>query len=287
MLPDALRAMDQPSIDGVNTYAVSSALRRGGLTVALSGLGGDELFGGYSTFRRSAWLRAGPASLRQAAAEVLARIDPRLDRRERWTALGRWEPAGHPLPALRAVFSPATVARLTGGPPPSLALTEERLAVAASHDPLRQVSVLELSTYVPNTLLRDTDAMSMAHSLEIRVPYLDHQFVEWALRIPAPALGRPGSKALLQTVWQRLVPSVPPPIVKQGFVLPLATWLRGTPALQRQVDDAFREPDGWRQLGIVPDEALGVWRQFLAGRRGWAQPWALFVLRRWMETHAT
>ena len=286
LLPDALRAMDQPTIDGVNTYAVSRALRAGGLTVALSGLGGDELFGGYSTFRRSLWCQQVPAPLRRAAAAALTAADPRLDRRERWPLLGDWAAVGHPLPALRCVFSPAAAARVTERSSRALpTIPRDLLAASAGYDPTTQVSLLELSSYLPNTLLRDTDMMSMAHGLEIRVPYLDHRFVEWVLQIPGPVKTGKVPKALLRAVLRRVVPSVTPLAVKQGFVVPLAAWLRRAPALRGEVEAVVQDADGWRRLGLAPAGVRQVWREFLAGRRGWAQPWALVVLRRWMETY--
>lgn len=293
-LPEALRAMDQPTINGLNTYAVARAVHEAGLTVVLSGLGGDELFAGYPTFRRSRWCQAVPAGVRRLLAALAAGADPREDRRERWRLLGAWErDLGHPLLGLRMVFGPQGIARLLGSGQDSLdglwgafAPVARRLVqTTAGYDAVTRVSALELRLYMVNMLLRDTDGMSMAHSVEARVPYLDHPFVEWALTVPGRAKVGHGPKPLLAAALRRLLPSVAIPAVKRGFVVPLARWLREPGPLQTQVEASFHETAGWARIGLRPEAAGAVWRAFERGRCGWAQPWALVVLRWWVEAY--
>lgn len=291
-LPQALKAMDQPTIDGLNTYAVAQAVRRAGLTVALSGLGGDELFAGYATFPQSLRLERLARPFRRFLTMLAAGIDPRWDRRQRWGLLGDWErQLGHPIVGVRMVYSPQVTARLLGLPldtGPAIwgafaPVLEEMVAALVDHDPVTRVSVFELQGYMANMLLRDTDVMSMAHSIEVRVPFLDHPFVEWALGVPGHLkIGTP-PKPLLAAALRRIAPSVEIPSAKHGFVVPLATWLKQAGPLRAEVDSTFRDHEGFDQIGIAPEAGTEVWQRFLRGHCGWAPPWAIYVLRQWVE----
>ncbi len=185
LLPRALSAQDQPTVDGVNTFVVSRAARDAGLTVALSGLGGDELFGGYPSFRDV------PRALRWRS--LLGGLGPLLGR-----AAEGFFPPFHRQPAKiadllqappeladmyaarRRLFSPFQCAKLYPGFAPSPRSSFGIDSHAADLHPLDRVSLLEQTFYMRNQLLRDSDSMSMACSLEIRVPFLDADFVETA-----------------------------------------------------------------------------------------------------------
>lgn len=234
-------AMDQPSVDGINTWFVSKACREMGLKVALSGLGGDELLAGYSTFRSVPRMfhRAGPLTrvpgAARAARMLIRAFAPRLARRNP-KALGVLDHAGTWAGAYllrRAVLLPF---ELDGVMDPAMAregLAEldllGLLADSVRPDPDSdngRVCALETSNYMRNQLLRDTDWASMAHSIEIRVPLVDFALLEAIA--PRIASLKPGEgKILLANA-----PAIPVPadIVarpKTGFGIPVGDWLRG------------------------------------------------------------
>ncbi|HUS10210.1 MAG TPA: asparagine synthase-related protein, partial [Pyrinomonadaceae bacterium] len=200
-LSEAVGALDLPTIDGINTYFVSASAREAGLKVALSGLGGDEVFGGYNSFRRTPryqrLARVGnrvPAGLRSAMAAAMSDVGGRFipgDAARKVAALWK-NPASLPDPYYfgRLLFTPHQVSGLmNGGTPPGTEsgwrdwFTQSALQ-ARQLDSFAAVSCLEAESYLVNTLLRDTDSMSMAHSLEVRVPFLDHKLVEFVTHLP-------------------------------------------------------------------------------------------------------
>lgn len=278
----ALNAMDQPTIDGVNTYIISSMARDAGIPVVLSGLGGDELFGGYDSFRsipRLEWARQLPRPVRQLAA---AAVRWRMGNTDRGDKLNRWlrgEPPDDAYELTRELFSPGKVNELT--------VFEEPLAPARTPSPRtldtnNRVSLHELGSYMRNTLLRDGDVMSMAHSVELRVPFVDHQLVEAVAMIPGRDKQKGlGPKPLLAAAVKDLVPEEILRRPKAGFVLPFAEWLRHD--LREEVRDRLN--GGNHSLAPVLDEreVLGVWQRFLEGKTSWSRPWALYVLMRWHE----
>lgn len=277
----AFAAMDQPTFDGLNTFIVSRAAADAGLKVALSGLGADELFDGYGYASRIATLeraRRLPQPLARVAGKA-AGFGLATGNREKMAAWLGGNDGGSAYELLRRVFLAEDVRRLTAD--------QERMkrcgesSVIGGQGSLSRVSALDLALYTNNVLLRDTDAMSMAHSLEVRVPYLDHELVEWVLALPDATKAGSG-KALLAEATRDLLP---PEILarrKQGFALPLADWMRGE--LRAEVDAALRHPPD-ALAGLLDARAVaGVWGQFLADGRRWTRPWALFALCRWAQT---
>jgi asparagine synthase (glutamine-hydrolysing) len=297
-LPRVLEAVDQPTVDGFNTYLVSRAARQAGLTVALSGTGGDELFGGYASFtdvpRAVRWgrllRRAGPVRglLRRAlgwmngrgsakAAELLARqaspVTLYLLRRELF------------LPAERRQLLrlPADSDPVTGLPRSAVdALTE----VTAGLEGFNLVSALEIHGYLRNMLLRDADVFSMAHGLEVRVPLLDHKLVEMVAALPGAAKAANGRvKPLLADAAGPRLPEVVRNLPKRGFTFPWDAWLRG--AFRDRAATALGDHDVWRAAGLQPTGVADTWRRFERRDRRVSplQVLALLILHDFVQRH--
>lgn len=279
-LPRIVADFDQPSVDGVNTWVISRAVRQAGLTVALSGLGGDEVFAGYSTFHRIPQMvqagrlaRGVPFTVRAAIGRQTLRL-PRHDLRRaaEATATGGWVAA---YAAMRGVTGAVEHNRLTSGRCDD-GLTG--LVMVAASDPLDTVTQMELANYLPHQLLRDTDVMSMAHSLEVRVPLLDHTVVEAAMRAPVDEAGRWGKARLAAAVHPELLARVDQP--KLTFTLPFERWLAGPLAgAARSAIDRLAEPD----VGLARHELDAVWRRWERGHVHWRTVWALAALGLWLD----
>jgi asparagine synthase (glutamine-hydrolysing) len=267
-----LEQMDQPSIDGFNSFTVSSFAREHGMKVVLSGLGGDELFGGYPSFyqvpklaRLSSRIHAIPG-VAPAIGTLLTRFAPQ----PKWRRLGSF--LKHPptisnaYRTFRGIFSPTEARQLasqytlssspqTSNPPsPSL----------QSRYPTKEdtISVLELTTYMRNQLLKDSDVMSMAHGLEVRVPFVDRVLLDTLFQLPSSQRIQPGKKLLLQAV-----PEVPDWVAnqpKRGFMFPYEKWLEAS----------------WG------DSFLNATKSIPFSNPTWYQRWAVFMLDHWLAKTA-
>src|SRR5216683_2391671 len=294
VLPDALCAMDQPTIDGINTYLVSAKTRAAGVKVALTGLGADEVFAGYSNFRRVPRMevfskRFGrlPRLARQRLSASVTLFAGRGDRSRKLAELATGQDSVvHPYFLVRMLFGAAEREALAGeGLGDSERALEsvlrESIAQSSTLDPVNRVSYLESHFYMRNTLLRDSDFMSMAHGLELRVPFLDRALVETCFRIPgSKKLNGDSPKSLLLA---SLGVELPREIVnrpKRGFTLPFERWLRGE--MRPVVEDALLKSD-WDRTSISASAVRDVWNRFLTGETSWSRPWSLFVLKRWCE----
>jgi len=318
-LPQALAAMDQPTMDGINTYYVSGAAKRAGLTVALSGLGGDEVFAGYSTFRTVPRLQAfqrkasalphkvrcafghalsnlcSPISILHPFGQAQGRPPFSPDARHKLAALlGDDILFSHPYFLARALFTPAQVAALLM-PEAQARLSRdtpwhrrvmETLARAQTYDSVNAVSYLESTHYLVSTLLRDTDQMSMAHSLEVRVPLIDHALVEFVIGLAgAPKLDERTPKHLLVKALGDALPDQVVYRQKSTFTFPWEHWLRGS--LRGEIEKTLSHPPD-ALAKVLDSKAVGaVWTQFLRSQTSWSRPWALYVLFKWVESHLT
>jgi asparagine synthase (glutamine-hydrolysing) len=304
-LAEALGALDQPSMDGINTYFVSWAAREVGLKVALSGLGGDELFAGYKTFRdvpRMARLvRAAyfvPAALRGALSSLIKSLAARKNSPDAAKkAAAAWnEPDRLPNPYFyaRALFPLGTLETLIEPrfrpstinadgvtlDPTWLGWLERASDESRKMEPVAGISWLEMRTYMASTLLRDTDSVSMARSLEVRVPLLDTPLVEFVNALPDEARRQPDQqKALLTEALGGLLPAEILGQRKRTFTLPWEQWLRGP--LKARLEASLREPASALAAHLKPHALSAVWNDFLGGRTSWSRPWAVYVLNEW------
>ncbi|TMP93319.1 MAG: asparagine synthase (glutamine-hydrolyzing) [Verrucomicrobia bacterium] len=308
LLPNALEAMDQPTMDGINAYVISKAVRESGVTVALSGLGGDELFGGYPSFRRAKQLQLigmAPFGLRKLASAVAGGFSNGSVRQRKFWDLVESDCSPAAAYAIsRQLFAPADIVNLTARDQMSEACPEQSRRVRGQcpdvgksdevppqaprsmlhADLVNEVSVLELTGYMANTLLRDTDQMSMAHALEVRVPFIDPVVVQYVLRLPGSwKVDGERSKPLLVDALGKLLPEDVWKRPKMGFTLPFERWMRSS--LQGEVDDVLSSGNGLANVGVNNDFGRGVWRAFRDNPRheAWSRPWALFVLKRWCD----
>jgi asparagine synthase (glutamine-hydrolysing) len=285
-LPHALASLDQPTMDGINTFVVSKTVKNAGVTVALSGLGGDELFAGYPSFKRALQVESmSPMSkrfLRAASGLGKLALNGSTQRSKFWQLAASDCAPVDVYRITRQLFAPDYVRRMTGREPHN-----GRLHLEASDDVINEISALELRGYMTNTLLRDTDAMSMAHSLEVRVPLVDVKVVKFALSLPGKwKLGNGTNgvpKPLLSDAVADLLPRDLLARPKMGFAFPFESWMQGR--LRAEIASVLDDGGRVRESGLAADSVRDVWRKFLQKPRsiGWSRPWSLYVLARWCE----
>jgi asparagine synthase (glutamine-hydrolysing) len=268
-IADGLAAMDGPTADGLNTYLVSRAVVAQGIKVALSGLGADEIFGGYPSFRRVPvlrqlrWLPGAPREwlMKRLGSRLLPKLQGLPNR-----SWDRWSVGV----ALRRYFGDADLAA-AGVVWNRASWWPERRPVPLPRGHA-EISWAELMGYCEPMLLRDSDVFSMASSLELRVPFLDHRLVELALRMPQRFHGP--AKGLLRAACQDLFPADYLNRPKQGFTLPMRPWMLGPLRALCQDRLACLGACGW----LDPLWVDRQWQAFEAGQLNWARTWDLVVL---------
>lgn len=294
-IPAALDAMSHPSGDGPNTWTVSKVTKEAGITMALSGLGGDELFAGYPIFKRSMaleekrWLQSWPVHLRRPVASVNRLLRPGVasDKIHELMSLDYFD-LDHTYPISRKVLLDRYIAQL---------LRRSKLPADRLHEfakanigygssggrmpLLSRVSVAEMGGYMQNVLLRDTDQMSMDHALEVRVPFLDHTLVEYILRVNDSVKYPHTPKKLLTDSLGDLLPREIIDRPKMGFVFPWMHWMKNELrdfCEQRLQSLGAREP-------FNPGAVMELWNRFLKNdpRILWARLWPMVVLGDWLD----
>ena len=295
LVPDALNALDHPSGDGPNTFVVSKVTREEGIKMALSGLGGDELFAGYGIFKQSVemldkrWVMSFPKFARKMAGNALQLAKPGI---ASWKTteviLQDYLDLEHAYPISRLTLPNPTVKALLNNiklPPNAVRKYLER-ELAPSRPGfnlpyLSQVSLAEIGSYMQNILLRDADQMSMAHALEVRVPFLDHRLVSYVMGVPDPYKYPHTPKKLLTDALDDLLPSSIIDRKKMGFTLPWEHWMRHP--LRNFCEAALN--DLKRRDEFNASEIDRLWFRFINHDKmvTWSRVWHLVVLGYWLK----
>ncbi|MCD6017744.1 MAG: asparagine synthase, glutamine-hydrolyzing [Bacteroidetes bacterium] len=289
-LPEALAAIDHPSGDGPNSYIVSKATKQAGITMALSGLGGDELFAGYDIFKRyyelekKGWLNIIPA--KGLAGKLLAAKKNSVQGDKTAEILNLDTINGfHAYPINRKLFNQKDYRSLLKeqfNDSNFIKNVIQKIETDKQHV-LSRVSLFEIQTYMQNILLRDADQMSMAVALEVRVPFLDYKLVEFVLGVKDEYKYPHSPKKLLTDALGELLPDNIVNRPKMGFTLPWKDWLKG------ELKDFCEENivQFSKRSFVNRDSVLLIWNRFLNNdpKITWSRVWHLVILNNWINTH--
>jgi len=281
-LPEAMSALDHPSGDGMNSYIVSEATKKVGITMALSGLGSDELFAGYPLFKRLykleklKWVSGFPfVSLPFQLLNIL-RPSPASDKFLEMFKQNDWsvESMYH---LTRKAMPLRDVRKLVS----SEAFFERAILPKSKHEILSRISIAELSNYLPDILLRDTDQMSMAHALEVRVPFLDYTLVEYIIGLSDDVKYPHTPKKLLTDSMKGLLPENIINRKKMGFTFPWSTWMKNDlKSFCEQNINSLSEREYFNKNNLQ-----SLWKNFLKGNNQspYYKIWHLVALENWIK----
>jgi len=294
-LPAALQSMDHPSGDGINSYVVSEAAKHAGITVALSGLGGDELFAGYPIFsqfyelRDKGWLMSFPKFMRAMGGSLYKKIKPGVQAEkinqivtEDYLDLEYVYQYSREVASYRDVE--ALLQQVPRGENAVFKMVQDVVGVenpGFKMSRLSKVSYAEIITYLQSVLLRDTDQMSMAHALEVRVPFLDHELVSLALSIPDKYKYSGSPKKLLVDALGEFLPTEVHQREKMGFTFPWKVWMKNElkEFCGDNISDLAKRPE------FSSHTVLSRWDKFLKNDPSvsWSRIWYLCILQSWMS----
>ncbi len=286
-IPSAVASIDFPSGDGPNTYAVSKATKEAGLTVAISGLGGDELFAGYPVFQymqsiEKSFLLKLSYPLRKSASTLLNTISSSRSLRKKAELLGL--PKANLASAFPLVRNVWKANELISRTTKHFEIENNFNFIFEKQAPLlNRVSAAEIESYMQHVLLRDSDQMSMAHSLEIRVPFLDHQVVELATHLSNDLKNPISPKKFLNETFADILPEEVVNRKKMGFTLPWSVWMKNE--LRDFTEQGFNV---LYEQGVVNEKVLrNAWNKFILGsdEKSFISFWHLSVLGHWMKNN--
>ncbi|MBT3648760.1 MAG: asparagine synthase (glutamine-hydrolyzing) [Flavobacteriales bacterium] len=293
-LDDALASMDHPSGDGPNTWIVAQRTKQQGITMAISGLGGDEVFAGYDVFKRlpsiaeKSWLLSFPKEIRSliGSFNVLRKGDMR-SKKMKAILTSDYFNLENLLPVFRRVLMDDQISGLLRNrvsKPDELSgmiKSLEEYSGFGDLPTLSRIGIAEMYGYMQNVLLRDSDQMAMSHALEVRVPFLDHELVEYVSQVPDPLKYPHIPKKLLIDSFGQLLPDEVVHRKKMGFVLPWEHWLKN------ELKDFCEERLEWLASTDYFDEmhVISLWEEFLkgSGKISWSRIWPLVTLADWMK----
>jgi asparagine synthase (glutamine-hydrolysing) len=276
LLPDALCAMDQPTVDGVNTFVISRVGAALGLKVLLTGIGGDELFGGYTTFTNVPRLLRYGAGLRPAA-RLLSRF--RTKNPVQWKKIAE---AGPFRSLAEAYLLQRSIRWRQEDSRARSRRVQENVESLANN--FQKVAAFELQFYARNQLLRDADVFSMANSVELRVPFLDTQLMEAALAIsPGHHFEGATGKRITWRILRNLAGEHIPQRRKMGFTFPWQQWLRRS--LKETITCTLQDQQLYEPLLLDPTYGRRLLDGLEQGDRQqpWSEVWSLFVLLNWQS----
>lgn len=284
---------DQPTTDGFNTYIVSLYAKALGIKVWLSGVGGDELFGGYRSFQRIGRLTSLSTTLQRVMPLSLGRvIERRFPHHYRWARVvalaGKGNPTLRAYQCLRNTIPARTVTKLISSAEPRGANDALRLVdgiypeTTFCADDFQRASLMESSIYMASQLLRDIDNFSMAHSIEVRAPFLDHRLFDYVFGLQSHFKSKAGRiKSLLVDALPHPLPEAVARQSKRGFTFPIESWLRLDlrASFESCVFD-HRNAEFWDLAAV-----RGLWQSHLEGHTHWSVPWQFYAFARWYRAH--
>lgn len=285
---EALKSYDSPSADGLNSYIVSKKISDIGIKVALSGLGGDELFGGYHTFKYWYLFKKWQNKIYPIANRIFPIIKKNIDIEniKLYKTMSLFDLKNKNSKNVNQIL------RNVSGKYGELIfktkindLYDQKNYYENKYNEYlySQYSVSEIELYTTNVLLKDTDQMSMGSGLEVRVPFLDHELVEYVLSLPDKLKKSKMSKQLLVDAFTDYIPSEIYMRKKQGFVIPVNNWMQRelfefcSNQIEKICDNDY----------FNADKILMLWNRFLKNKKYGSVIWSLVIFNNWVENNLT